>query len=476
MDFGGSPLTPTPFRCTCMRHFTQKSAYTKHQCLCMQGKKQLLSALSKAKDLLDFAKRLRVDGSGRLYACLSTTSSSVQPHHPCDLSLSANQVNEGSVAGPSNTDSNLSEMHPQKEVSCTAFLSLNTNSGATPMVTDDDEGLSLAQRRSRHVDVPMPLRYRQYEDTLPQPPPSVLFSHTALPPDPNPPENRTHLSTGTRTSFRGPPFRTAKNVFGLVHQFFSSTPPPPPSHDPEEAVMLQDISSVPAVTPAEPDAPCVPHDLTFHPYPNWSSFELGHWYWNGGMQKSHQDFKELIDVVGDSHFDPDKVRSTPWDRINLTLGASHDDEEENEWEDEDAGWRKTEVTIEVPFSWTTAQPGSCPYVAADLYHRPLISVIREKLLNAQDDELFHYEPYELQWSAPHLPHEVHIHSELYASPAYMHAHRELQESPGEPGCNLPCVVVALMFWSDATHLTTFGNARLWPVYMYFSNELKIPLL
>ncbi|KAG1857827.1 hypothetical protein F4604DRAFT_1931350 [Suillus subluteus] len=29
-----------------------------------------------------------------------------------------------------------------------------------------------------------------------------------------------------------------------------------------------------------------------------------------------------------------------------------------------------------------------------------------------------------------------------------------------------------MFWSDSTHLTTFGNAKLWPLYMYFGNESK----
>ncbi|KAG2335663.1 hypothetical protein BDR05DRAFT_897973, partial [Suillus weaverae] len=307
------------------------------------------------------------------------------------------------------------------------------------MEIDDDEGLPLAQRRSRRVDVPMPLRYRQYEDVLPQPPPSVPSDHIALPPDPNPPANLTDVSTGTRTSFRAPPFRTARNVFGLVRQFFSSTPP---SHDPEEAVTLQDISSIPSVAPAEPDPPCAPRDLSFHPYPNRSSFELGHWYWNGSVQKSHQDFKELIDIVGDAHFDPEDVRDTQWDRINSTLGASIPDKEGDEWEDEDAGWRKTQVTIEVPFSRTTAQPGSQPYVAADLYHRPLVSVIREKLSNAQDDELFYYEPYELRWSAPHLPHEVNIHGELYTSPAFMDAHRKLQESPGEPGCELPRVVVA----------------------------------
>lgn len=124
------------------------------------------------------------------------------------------------------------------------------------------------------------------------------------------------------------------------------------------------------------------------------------------------------------------------------------------------------------FSRMTAQPGAWPYIAADLYHRSLISVIREKLSNAQDDELFHYEPYQLQWSAPHLQHEVNIQGELYTSPAFMDVHHQLQESPEEPGCGLPRVVVALMFWSDATHLTSFGNTKLWPVYMYFGNELK----
>ncbi|KAG2110219.1 uncharacterized protein F5147DRAFT_772486 [Suillus discolor] len=54
----------------------------------------------------------------------------------------------------------------------------------------------------------------------------------------------------------------------------------------------------------------------------------------------------------------------------------------------------------------------------------------------------------------------------------MDTHCELQESPRELGCDLFCVVITLMFWSDATHLTTFGNVRLWPVYMYFGNESK----
>lgn len=101
-----------------------------------------------------------------------------------------------------------------------------------------------------------------------------------------------------------------------------------------------------------------------------------------------------------------------------------------------------------------------------------MSVIQEKRANTHDDEYFHYEPYQLRWSPPHLPHEVNIQGELYTLPAFIDAHRELQELPGEMGCELPRVIAALMFWSDATQLTMFGNVKLWLVYMYFGNELK----
>ncbi|KAG1748520.1 hypothetical protein EDD22DRAFT_958151 [Suillus occidentalis] len=315
----------------------------------------------------------------------------------------------------------------------------------------------------------MLLRFRQYNDILPQPPPSIPFSQTAQQLEFDPPTNSADRSNATHTSSQAPPFCTARNVFGLVCQFFSSTPP---SHDPEEVIMLQDISYVPVTTPAEQGILSEPQDKPFFPYPNQSSFELGNWYWNGSAQKSHQSFKELIGIVGGPDFDPNDVQSTSWDKINSRLGASVNDEERDKWEDEDAGWHKTQVTIEVPFSCTTAQPGARPYIAADLYHCSLVSVMQEKLSDPQDDELFHYEPYQLRWSAPHLQREVNIQGELYTSPAFMDAHRNLQESPGEPGCNLPRSVVTLMFWSDATHLMSFGNTKLWPVYMYFGNKSK----
>src|ERR1700677_1164040 len=85
---------------------------------------------------------------------------------------------------------------------------------------------------------------------------------------------------------------------------------------------------------------------------------------------------------------------------------------------------------------------------------------------------FHYEPFELIWNPISTTSDVRVHGELYTSPAFLKVHRALQDSPREPGCDLEWCVVALMFFSDVTHPTSFGTAKLWPGYLYFGNESK----
>ncbi|KAG2029896.1 hypothetical protein BDR03DRAFT_1017772, partial [Suillus americanus] len=269
-------------------------------------------------------------------------------------------------------------------------------------------------------------------------------------------------------------FRTPSNIFGLVRQYFSSTPP---SHDPETYITIADLSFIPGNSHFDENLglPAAPgSDFQYYPYPNRSSYQLGDWYWNQGVQKSQGDYMKLLEILSDSSFEATDVSSTHWKKINSQLGMNDYDEEDDreEWEDEDAGWKRTPVSIQVPFSRTTETLGPRPYHAADLYHRSLVAVIREKLSNQRDNKLFHYEPYQLCWNPSHLDAEVSIYGDLYTSPAFHDAHMELQNLPGEPDCDLPRVVAGLMFWSDATQLTSFGNAKLWPTYMYFGNKSK----
>jgi hypothetical protein len=102
----------------------------------------------------------------------------------------------------------------------------------------------------------------------------------------------------------------------------------------------------------------------------------------------------------------------------------------------------------------------------------LVSIIKEKISGLKDGHQFHFEPYEQHWQQSDEADPVRTQGELYTSPAFLAAHQELQDSPEEPGCDLPRVVVALMFWSDATQLASFGGAKLWPLYTFFGNESK----
>jgi hypothetical protein len=205
------------------------------------------------------------------------------------------------------------------------------------------------------------------------------------------------------------------------------------------------------------------------------SFRLGDWYWNGSTQKSQSSFKELIAIVGDPDFRPADVRDVKWDYINDML--IEDDQEK--WLDEETGWTRTPVTISVPYQARRGAPlldgdGPKDSEIGHLYHRSLVLVIREKLSNPTDHPHFHYEPFELNWQpqAEDLGSEMRTYGELYTSPAFADAHRKLQDMPPEPGCDLQRVVVALMFWSDATQLTSFSDAQLWPLYLFFGNESK----
>jgi hypothetical protein len=135
------------------------------------------------------------------------------------------------------------------------------------------------------------------------------------------------------------------------------------------------------------------------------------------------------------------------------------------------------VSITVPFQSrrnTSVDSTGSPkeFLFTDFYHRNLVSVIKEKMSNPSDDDQFHYEPYALNFQPDGSPHPIHIHRELYTSPAFLEAHTVLQDMPPEPDCSLSRYVVALMFCSDSTQLTSFGDTSLWSLYMLFGNESK----
>jgi hypothetical protein len=257
---------------------------------------------------------------------------------------------------------------------------------------------------------------------------------------------------------------TLRNSFGLWRRFFAKTLP---SHDPEELSTLENLSDI------EPPAPSHGREVSFGPYPNESSFLLGEWYWDDNAQKSHKNFNRLLKIVGDPEFKPEDVRHTKWKSIDAQLAGATYREADGDEEWLDAGWETTEIKVTVPFPKNAECPGPQEYTVGTLHYRSIVDVIREKFSNPHDSQHYHYEPFELFWNSQEGLPGTRVHRELYTSPAFLEEHQKIQGLPVRDGWHeYPRHVVALIFASDVTHLTSFGTAYLWPCYMYFGNESK----
>jgi len=86
---------------------------------------------------------------------------------------------------------------------------------------------------------------------------------------------------------------------------------------------------------------------------------------------------------------------------------------------------------------------------------------------------FHLLPFKLFWKLPDCEDSDHIYSEIYNSDVLLDKHDKVQHAPtDDPTCKHKKVIAALMFWSDTTHLTSFGTAKMWLIYLLFSNLSK----
>lgn len=273
-----------------------------------------------------------------------------------------------------------------------------------------------------------------------------------------------------------PHIDTAQNIYGLYRRFTGHRLP---NHDPESSIDLPALTDAAMAPSGQPLAPPDLRGGSLYPFDNQNAFLIGEWMYSEDASISIKRFHQLTEIIGNPNFKPEDIRKTNWPEIHNILGRNIFDsaesvpQEQEEWEDADAGWRKSPITIGVPFHGHSDAPGVHDFPVGDLYYRRLIDIIREKLANPIDDAQFHYEPYELCWQ-PRADgaKNTRVHGEFYTSPAFRSAHDELQAAPNEPGCSLPKVVLAMQFASDSTQLAHFGTAKLWPLYLYFLNESK----
>ncbi|KAJ7053136.1 hypothetical protein C8F01DRAFT_1375308 [Mycena amicta] len=313
--------------------------------------------------------------------------------------------------------------------------------------------------------------------SLPVPLPS---EEPSLPPPPPPPQST------YQWAWQG--LRTTINTFGLYREY-----PSLPTYNPDEQLGDEDLSDIanpqrsntanfaPTETPFKsadelsgpsPSDSATPSLWTritqSGPFQNVSRAGLMSYMWGGSAQKSVDDFQNLVNFLGSEDFKPADVAGMNVKQETAKLDA-YLASADNGIRD---GWKHTTIKISVPDGKPHASEADAPiFTMPGLYYRPLVETIKAAIVNG-GARCFHYTPFKQFWVASPGAKPQRVHDEIYSSDAMVEAYKELHSKPPAPGCSLERVILPLMFWSDSTHLASFGSASLWPLYLFFGNQSK----
>ncbi|KAH9911327.1 uncharacterized protein BXZ73DRAFT_108092 [Epithele typhae] len=77
-------------------------------------------------------------------------------------------------------------------------------------------------------------------------------------------------------------------------------------------------------------------------------------------------------------------------------------------------------------------------------------------------------------AAPVPPTPLRIYTDASNSPAFLAEEENIRQLPRDPldPADLEYGIIPMILWSDATHLSDFGDAKMWPVYLYFAHLCK----
>lgn len=192
-------------------------------------------------------------------------------------------------------------------------------------------------------------------------------------------------------------------------------------------------------------------------------------WWSGSPTKSASDLDRLVhNVLLQNDFDPNHLRG---------FRCSHETERLDKYKTDpmpsSKGWKESTVKIRLPPERAAnLDESKAPvFEVPGVFHRNLVEIIKDAF---QDTVAltYHYTPFKHFWKPSKDEPAQRIYSEVYSSDSMIDEYEKLNSSPREPGCKLERVIAPMMLWSDSTNLTSFGNASLWPIYLFFGNQSK----
>jgi hypothetical protein len=232
---------------------------------------------------------------------------------------------------------------------------------------------------------------------------------------------------------------TPANDFGLFKRFWTLEKRP---HDPDHYASSKDLLDDQTADSDEDPGEQGPsakgqsdvEDNPYYPFPNFSSYSLGKWFWND-QEKSMSSFQQLLATLTQKEFKPQDLLLANWTHINTSLGFSQFDDISGDtsaealWIDDGLSWQTAEIELEVPFNSTCSNSGTHTYSIPGFRYRPLTSVIRARLQDSSTSDYFHVVPCDLLWQQPGSEEAMRVYGELYHSASFLDAYREVQVRP-----------------------------------------------
>ncbi|KAL0060724.1 hypothetical protein AAF712_012504 [Marasmius tenuissimus] len=309
----------------------------------------------------------------------------------------------------------------------------------------------------------LPARFR-HDDTLPESAPAILApSNTDNAPS-------TSRLPCVRLIVRDT-IRTICNTFGLFREYQHR-----PTQDPDLSVPIDDLAnyhdcgcsadqtevqSEKREKPKDESPPWPFKSMAVHQYMTWLV--------TGSSAKTYTEADRLARIISSPGFDANDLVGFSAKRESARLDGAKSEQKAKSFVN---SFKQASVDIEVP----SGQKGVPPekFTVHGLHYRDLLETIKSAFSNPLSRN-FHLSPFKLFHATEDSDEPTRVYTELYNSDAFIKEHDRVQRAelpPENPNCKLERVVAGLMFWSDATQLANFGDAKLWPIYLFFGSLSK----
>ncbi|KAM6494731.1 hypothetical protein JOM56_009354 [Amanita muscaria] len=212
-------------------------------------------------------------------------------------------------------------------------------------------------------------------------------------------------------------------------------------------------------------------EALFAPFLNASTFRLMNWFYSGSNLKSFIELDRLVHTV---------LLAPDFDMHLQGFRSSREAERLDKFVNEtnsvftaSDGWIPTTLELPLPCEKIKHQSETAApkFVIEEVYHRRVIEIIKSAVRQTAAEH-FHIAPFTAYWKPSDDSPPERVFSEVYTADAFIEEQRRIDALPQPPGEEHEKVIIGLMLWSDSTRLANFGNASLWPVYLYIANQSK----